>query len=816
RRLEPLFEEETESDEEKTQQESEELKKGETTTNGHYLEDSEAGSSSEEEEAEDEGEEEEMEDHVNTADYEEEDEDLTSTEERLQPQLQTTILGPRPLTTTPVGQVNVLPPAVLKASSCEYLLDRPMISNEATTIMATTMATTAGSVTAAVEVATCSTKMMTTSTTTVTMMTATTTATAAMTTPAMETSTTMASTTRTTPNRVASSASTTISSANVTTASEKDVKTTMPAEPKNEVKIVPRPAKFIPPPPPPRRLLLTQTNLKTSGADTKTAAAKVPQPQRKSGGFADTGSSVGAKEGAAYDASPAIPTANIVGPQHTKITTTTTTTNTTTMKMTTATPKTTNVEDVIRNYSAKPTNRSMCDSMKPPTGQPQPQQPPEPQQRLSSTIIETSLLSLMDNSSSCKTNRTHCTSSTTASKMKGKCPMKPERKQVATTQTPTSRDLDQQLQMEMQRRPQDEPENDSTSTCAQPVVVGSALSPRLEMRLALNQDIMGDEDLISYDPGPDLTTILVHDLSTFHRLTGRDLLNRSAMNRVQPKEAVISYSQQRNSKMDTPTVNRRPRPHLNSSTNNGHAATNTTTCTGITAPSPTTTAAVSSMPFAGSVRVGDVQQHLQPNRNTWSSFAFADRNRDANASDANSKDDSKLSDLEILARREKIYCMSQLRSGSRVKTMTTTMMTSTKIKASTTTTATVSNSLNNPLMRTTSTTSMAGVSEEAGSSSKKSQSRQRKISRDETALMETGKANKLINFIKRRNSEIPPSANNSQTSLNDSNSSSTPQHAKQAPMSPRKDNDKPSLNRRLWKQITKRRRSNSVSELVAS
>lgn len=34
------------------------------------------------------------------------------------------------------------------------------------------------------------------------------------------------------------------------------------------------------------------------------------------------------------------------------------------------------------------------------------------------------------------------------------------------------------------------------------------LSPRLEMRLALNHDILGDEDLICYDPGPDLTTIL--------------------------------------------------------------------------------------------------------------------------------------------------------------------------------------------------------------------------------------------------------------------------------------------------------------------
>lgn len=92
-----------------------------------------------------------------------------------------------------------------------------------------------------------------------------------------------------------------------------------------------------------------------------------------------------------------------------------------------------------------------------------------------------------------------------------------------------------------------------------PVVVG--LSPRLEMRLALNNDIMGDEDLICYDPGPDLATILGHDLSTFHRFTGRDLISRSA-SRVQPKEAYISFSQQKNSKMDTPTPNRKkPSPN---------------------------------------------------------------------------------------------------------------------------------------------------------------------------------------------------------------------------------------------------------------
>ena len=98
----------------------------------------------------------------------------------------------------------------------------------------------------------------------------------------------------------------------------------------------------------------------------------------------------------------------------------------------------------------------------------------------------------------------------------------------------------------------------------------AGLSPRLEMRLALNHDIMGDEDLISYDPGPDLTTILGHDLSTFHRFTGRDLISRSA-SRIVPKEAFISFSQQKNSKMDTPTPNRK-KPNQNTWNNSVSAA----------------------------------------------------------------------------------------------------------------------------------------------------------------------------------------------------------------------------------------------------
>jgi hypothetical protein len=40
----------------------------------------------------------------------------------------------------------------------------------------------------------------------------------------------------------------------------------------------------------------------------------------------------------------------------------------------------------------------------------------------------------------------------------------------------------------------------------------SVLSPRLEMRLALNHDILGDDDLTDYQ---DLTAILGRDLSSF-------------------------------------------------------------------------------------------------------------------------------------------------------------------------------------------------------------------------------------------------------------------------------------------------------------
>lgn len=99
------------------------------------------------------------------------------------------------------------------------------------------------------------------------------------------------------------------------------------------------------------------------------------------------------------------------------------------------------------------------------------------------------------------------------------------------------------------------------------------ITPRLEMRLALNHEIMGDEDLIGFEPRleANLAAILNRDLSSYHRFTGRDLISRSA-SRVGPKEtAHISFSQQKNSKMDTPTPNRK-KPNQNIWNNSASAA----------------------------------------------------------------------------------------------------------------------------------------------------------------------------------------------------------------------------------------------------
>lgn len=110
------------------------------------------------------------------------------------------------------------------------------------------------------------------------------------------------------------------------------------------------------------------------------------------------------------------------------------------------------------------------------------------------------------------------------------------------------------------------------------------LSPRLEMRLALNHDILGDEDLMTYSPGPNLTSILGRDLSSYHRMTGKDIIMNRIMNRRDiinnyssssstnhnstsmniknlKNDPMNSFCQQNNSKMDTPILNRKSNQH---------------------------------------------------------------------------------------------------------------------------------------------------------------------------------------------------------------------------------------------------------------
>lgn len=95
----------------------------------------------------------------------------------------------------------------------------------------------------------------------------------------------------------------------------------------------------------------------------------------------------------------------------------------------------------------------------------------------------------------------------------------------------------------------------------------------LEMKLAMNNDVM------SYSPGPDLTSILGHDLSTYHRMNGRDVIMNQIMTRNDSMSSISSSSSpckfnnqngsnsrpdrpnsfcgQSNSKMDTPILNRK-------------------------------------------------------------------------------------------------------------------------------------------------------------------------------------------------------------------------------------------------------------------
>ncbi|XP_037723544.1 flocculation protein FLO11-like [Drosophila subpulchrella] len=767
RRLEPLFEEETESDEEKTQQDNDDVKKGEATTNGHYLEDS-AGSSSDSEAVpsvpppvprpavpdreEDPSAEDMDQDLEEDQSAEDKDqEDTHSSVERLHPNLATNAMGPRPLLTTRLLPTTAIDPQPPAAV---------VVASSCEYLLDQRPSSGSGRDPAG-GISCSNTTSTTTTTTPFTRPTHPSPAKPAVTPIGMMTktmtTTVMTMTTTTTPSRAPSSITTITSSASGTTNSGGRASG--------------RPPRFVPPPPPPRRLLLTQTDL--SAAQAKT------EPQRKkSGATADNGSSAVAG-GAASGSDP-----------------------------------------IATGSRTMPSTPSTSSSAAAPALGVGPKRP-------SSTIIETCLLGAPRPASA--------TSSATVSISRMAKPIRQSPTHHSNYNSPQPRGQSSPAAVAQPAAPPDAPP-------AAPVPhAGCGLSPRLEMRLALNHDILGDEDLICYEPGPDLTTILGHDLSTFHRLTGRDLLSRSATNRVQPREAVISYSQQRNSKMDTPTVNRRPRPLSagalgGSISNNNHSRSSSSH---------------GSSPLAGGLTRAGVEPMGQLVVQAGGGFAGRVAGGNVNVGDNNTasssnRGGSKLGDLEILARREKIYSMSQSRSGCRVRettTSTSTMSTTTLVAMATEMRSGMDSSSEKrgsswpkraaaaaSLTRTRSTTSMDG----AGAISTTTTT-----TMTEEAFLETevGRSKRLINFIKRRNSEITASSTSSTPNFSDgafgeqphpSHSQSSillqklppgqPQaqdSVEMAQMSPRKDNDKPSLNRRLWKQITKRRRTNSVSQIVA-
>uniref|UniRef100_A0A182WAV6 DH domain-containing protein n=1 Tax=Anopheles minimus TaxID=112268 RepID=A0A182WAV6_9DIPT len=256
-----------------------------------------------------------------------------------------------------------------------------------------------------------------------------------------------------------------------------------------------------------------------------------------------------------------------------------------------------------------------------------------------------------------------------------------------------------------------------TARFADKANVPIGLSPRLEMRLALNHDILGDEDLLTYSPGPDLTAILGRDLSTYHRMSGKDIIMNRIVTRVSSymniqavatstpvnnpnsaephgsatsetmKNGMSSSYQQNNSKMDTPILHRRK----------------------ATAPV------------------------------TWSSFGFADR------------EERTLSDLERLARREKVYCMTQLNHNA---------------------------------------------------------SQLKRVASFNTTTKHTSK---LFNFLYRRNSENQLAG--LLTSKDSAEDSATCHSDPSRLNSPRKETVK-SLDRRFWKQLSKRRRASFHEELT--
>ncbi|XP_058054825.1 uncharacterized protein LOC131206324 [Anopheles bellator] len=245
------------------------------------------------------------------------------------------------------------------------------------------------------------------------------------------------------------------------------------------------------------------------------------------------------------------------------------------------------------------------------------------------------------------------------------------------------------------------------------------LSPRQEMRLALSHDILGDDDLRTYSaPGPDLMALLGRDLSTYRPASGKEIIMNRIVTHVSSYSSNIQVVANASPK---PTEPRMEQPHTSAITDS---------------PLPTLRNETSSSYQQNNSKMDTPT----PNRRkaiaqaTWNSFGYVDR------------DEKTLSDLERLARREKIYCMTQL----------------------------------NP-------TSSTHLKHTASFNSKSKHS------------------SRLFHFLSRRNSENQlVRLLSTKDSTSHDGSTCTSDSTRQG--STRKESDKP-LDRRFWKQLSRRRRA---------
>jgi hypothetical protein len=169
----------------------------------------------------------------------------------------------------------------------------------------------------------------------------------------------------------------------------------------------------------------------------------------------------------------------------------------------------------------------------------------------------------------------------------------------------------------------------------QPNVVHSGLSPRLEMRLALNNDILGDEDLINYNPTPDLISILGHDLSTYHRMTGKDIIMNHIINRpLLMNNSNNHYISSSNNNSNT---------NLNMNHNNNHNSSNEQNWR--------KDGTSSLYPQNNSKMDTPIPSRKKTSHSTWSSFGFAERSECKN-------------DVKLRSRLNKSICFIRRRKQS--------------------------------------------------------------------------------------------------------------------------------------------------------